>query len=482
MFSSVSHELLGPLNLISGPIDDVVADLEEKDGKRELLSMAQRNTRRLGRLVSMLMDISALDAGRLQNTFERVNLGILTRDVAALFRKTATKSKLHYTVLCDEKPRSVYVNREGWEKILCCLIENALKFTGEGFVRVCLEYTRHAAMLSVTCSATNIPGTHIEEFAQGLFPSERGPSRDREGDGNDSAISLMLAQKLVKVHHGDLEMERRMLRETQDGSAGTMFRVRLPLGASHLSAEEMAVSVDGDSMAKEAANGRSGCQFTDDLATWYPDIMADDTETTSSLQSTSSSETKCGRGIDPSGLNFVKEDRVLVVEDLPDAQQYMRSIFEPYCNVQVARSGKEAMRICDIQRPDLIIAEVEGVGVSQSKLCLADLAQMSGIELLDALRAGPRDQRTIPVILLTSIDDVRNAGVLRADDYLAKPFNARDLLTRANMQLQLGKKWRTMEMLFEERTQELRLLSDNSPAGIFRCDEYGRPVYNNPAW
>jgi len=80
----------------------------------------------------MLVDISNLDAGQLRGSFTRVNLGRLTRDVAGQFQKAASQAPLTYTVTCDEKPRNVYIDRERWEKILFCLIENALKYTAEG--------------------------------------------------------------------------------------------------------------------------------------------------------------------------------------------------------------------------------------------------------------------------------------------------------------------------------------------------------------
>jgi len=69
-----------------------------------------------------------------------------------------------------------------------------------------------------------------------------------------------------------------------------------------------------------------------------------------------------------------------------------------------------------------------------------------------------------------------------ADDYLAKPFNARELIARAHMQLQLGKKRRYLEAAFEERTAEMRTLAEFSPGGIFRCDENGSVTYTNSAW
>lgn len=77
---------------------------------------------RLSRLVAMLVDISNLEAGRMVGTFAKTNLGVITRDVAGLFAKAAAKVGLEYSIVCDEKHRNVYVDRDRWEKILFSLI------------------------------------------------------------------------------------------------------------------------------------------------------------------------------------------------------------------------------------------------------------------------------------------------------------------------------------------------------------------------
>lgn len=128
LFSNVSHELFTPLNLIAGPLDDVLADMA-KGSAHDALVMARRNVRYLTRLVSMLMDVSNLEAGRLKGSFREVNLGMVTRDVAGFFRTSAEATKLDFNVDCDVSPHSVFVDRERWDKILFNLIGNAISYT-----------------------------------------------------------------------------------------------------------------------------------------------------------------------------------------------------------------------------------------------------------------------------------------------------------------------------------------------------------------
>jgi signal transduction histidine kinase len=66
---------------VAGPLDDLMGEMPEGP-KKESLIMARRNVRRLTRLVSTLMDVSRLEAGRLKGSFRLVNLGLVTRDLA----------------------------------------------------------------------------------------------------------------------------------------------------------------------------------------------------------------------------------------------------------------------------------------------------------------------------------------------------------------------------------------------------------------
>lgn len=131
LFSNVSHELVTPLSLISGPLDDVLAELPP-GRQREALIMARRNAERLSRLVGMLMDISSLEAGSMASSFRRVNLGEVTRNVAAMFRHASDDAHLTYVVNCDMENNDVFIDRDKYEKIMFTLIGNSLRFTQSG--------------------------------------------------------------------------------------------------------------------------------------------------------------------------------------------------------------------------------------------------------------------------------------------------------------------------------------------------------------
>jgi CheY-like chemotaxis protein len=175
-------------------------------------------------------------------------------------------------------------------------------------------------------------------------------------------------------------------------------------------------------------------------------------------------------GVDLSSLFFEQSDVILVVDNTVDSLRYMRAIFEPVCKVIEARGAKEALELCRASPPNLVICDLV-------------MPYEGGDVVLAGLRNGTREMAMVPFIMLTTHDDTRPENALTADDYLSKPFNARDLLSRGHMQLQLGKRRRDIEDRFEERTSELRIMSENLPMGIFRArPEDGSITYCNAAW
>jgi PAS domain-containing protein len=111
-----------------------------------------------------------------------------------------------------------------------------------------------------------------------------------------------------------------------------------------------------------------------------------------------------------------------------------------------------------------------------------------GFQLIKALRADPKCSG-IPVLLLSARagDEARVEGLQAgADDYVVKPFSARELIARVNTHLELGRLRMELEARIKERTSELadselryKTLATLSPVGIFRTDKSGRCTYFN---
>jgi PleD family two-component response regulator len=227
---------------------------------------------------------------------------------------------------------------------------NALKYTMEGFIKVNLAYSRSnsEAVFTVTDSGVGIPASDINLVGE-RFHRVESVSRSHEGTG----IGLSLVKELIKLHGGSMELDSRTASETVDGSHGSTFRVRIPLGSDHLAKDAI------DDSAVQASQNSYGRGIVDEAMQWSRDresSSADSISTDSNGDSTATSSSS--RGLDPSTLYFRKEDVIMLVDDSFDTRRYMRSIFAPYCTIVEARDGQEALELCEKSPPNLIISDV----------------------------------------------------------------------------------------------------------------------------
>lgn len=467
-FSSVSHELFTPLSLISGPLDDALADAGPgglpRGRVRDNLEISQRNVRRLSRLVSMLMDMANLEAKQTKGltAFHQVNLGELVRNLASMFQKAATHAEIEFDMGdIDLTPRVTYVDRDRFERILFTLIGNALRFTLKGCVRISLRYEGGCALLAVEDTGVGIPRKDLEILGLPFWGDIGKKSNAHEGSGP----ALLYAKKLVQLHCGTISIDSHTAAESADGSHGSCFTVTLPLGFAHLPPESVMVARPSDGSALREFH----LSVLQDISVSHWGWVG--STSGGARRSVPSSEGfPIVAGINPDKLYFQPDDVVLIVDDLLDTRKYIRHIFEPFCTTLEARDGVEALEKVRERVPDLIIADTM-------------LPRMDGVQLLHALRTGTEHrEKLVPVILLTSQGSALSDGAFGADDYISKPFNARELIARAHMQLQLGKKRQMLEVAYHQRTSELQVLTDNMPVGIFRTNDEGVISYANPTW
>lgn len=406
LFNNVSHELLTPLSLVNGPLDDLASDVELDGPRLQLIKLARRNVRNVTRLVTMLLDLSNLEASQLKGAFRSVNLGAVTRDVANLFRSSAEKGNLSLTIDIDETPRDTFVIREKWEKILFSIIANAIKHTRAGSVHISLKYEGAEAVFAVKDTGSGIAAANLEEMNENFF-SNAGGGKYAPGTG----ITLMFINKFIEIHRGQLDVTSTTAAES-GGEHGSTFTVRIPLGNAHLppGAVDVAYSIS------PMDNFRRGVveQVRQWHRQWEASLFADE------LFDDEAASIPRVRSLNPGVMLFKKDDVVLVVDSNAESRAFLRSVFAPYCKVVEATDGKDALERVDGIAPDLIVID-------------ALLPQVSGHDFVRAMRTGQVMRKTTPIMVLTVNDD-RHSNQEGADDYLAKPFNPQELIARASLQ------------------------------------------------
>ncbi|HET7600986.1 MAG TPA: response regulator, partial [Gemmatimonadales bacterium] len=432
-FSNVSHEFRTPLTLQLGPLEDALNDAEEPlpPGQRERLEVAHRNSLRLLKLVNTLLDFSRIEAGRIHASFAPTDLASLTADLASTFRSATDRAGLSLEVACQPLPAPVYVDREMWEKIVLNLLSNAFKFTFVGGIRVALEPAEGAVRLVVADTGTGIPAAELPNVFKRFHRVRDARARTHEGTG----IGLALVQELVKLHGGRTEVASELGR-------GTRFTVTLPTGTAHLPDSQIVEET-------ATAAGLGAAPFVEEALRWLPGGEAADEGLASAPGGAASPSVASTRGA-----------RVLLADDNADMREYVARLLRGAgWSVETAADGAAALASAAERRPDLVLTDVMMPG-------------LDGFALLRELRSRPGTSG-VPVIMLSARagEESRVEGLdAGADDYLVKPFTARELVARVGATLHLARLRREAEAALRASEQRWRLAADGARLGSWELD------------
>ncbi|MCP3057492.1 ATP-binding protein [Myxococcus sp. K38C18041901] len=409
-FSNVSHEFRTPLTLMLGPTEDALAS-PERALRGADLETVHRNELRLLKLVNSLLDFSRIEAGRVQASYEPTDLAALTRDLASAFRSTVERAGLRLVVDCPSLPDAVWVDHEMWEKVVLNLLSNAFKFTFQGEIAVGLKWMGGQVELSVRDTGTGIPETELPHLFERFHRVEGAHGRSYEGSG----IGLALVQELVKLHSGEIRVASVL-------GQGTTFTVSVPTGSAHLPQERLhAQKTLASTWTRAEAFVREALGWLNISAAQLGDETAHDEEREERPIDARDERTLDAQGILPEG-------RVLVADDNADMRDYVRRLLAGRLTVEVVPDGQAALEAARAHPPDLVLTDVM-------------MPRLDGFGLLRELKADARTA-AVPVILLSARagEEATVEGLKAgANDYLVKPFSARELLARVEGNLQLAR-------------------------------------------
>ena len=394
-FANVSHEFRTPLTLILGPTEDVLAGVHGvlTAAAHDQIATVQRNALRLLKLVNTLLEFARSEAGRIEASYAPTDLAQLTGELASVFRSAIERAGVALRVDCEPLPEPVYVDREMWEKIVLNLVSNAFKFTFDGEIAVSLRVVDDRVELQVRDTGSGISTEHLPDLFKRFHRVQATRSRSYEGSG----IGLALVHDLVGLHGGVASVASTI-------GVGSTFTVSVPRGKAHLPAERI-------DAATASSQSVQGAEFLAEAMRWLP-----------------TSE----RGAAPSASGQSSAQRsaytILVADDNADLRGYVAGLLSPRYTVETVADGQSALEAALRRPPDLILSDVM-------------MPRLDGLGLLREIR-GHEATRTVPVILLSARagEDATVEGLeAGADDYLQKPFSARELLARVRTQLEMAK-------------------------------------------
>ncbi|HEY2722530.1 MAG TPA: ATP-binding protein, partial [Chitinophagaceae bacterium] len=417
-FSNISHEFRTPLTLMLGPLEELLNSPKELgEEQKNKIETTHRNAIRLLRLVNNLLDFSRIEAGKARAQFQLTNISEYTKELASIFRSVIENANLEFIVNMDSINKPVYVDKNMWEKIVLNLLSNAFKYTLQGSVSISIAEKNGCVELKVKDTGIGIPEEELPKMFQRFHRVQNAPGRSFEGTG----IGLSLVSELAKIHGGTVAVASRL-------GEGSEFAVVIPVGKNHLAADQVF---------------EKDMEYKQGLANTFLE------EAEALVKQAGGTSKKDFEGNQAGSY-------VLVVDDNADMRNYLKNLLGKLYQVETANNGIEALKKINKQAPSLVLSDTM-------------MPLMDGIELVKIIKAETKWNHT-PVILLSARagEESKIEGYeTGADDYLVKPFSARELMTRVKAQINLARKRKSTE-------DHLRNLFVQAPAiiHIFRGPEH----------
>lgn len=390
--ANTSHELRTPLHGIIGLTRSLLDGVRGKlpSEANYDLSLVEMSSRRLANLVNDILDFSKLKNRDIELQRSAVDIKTLTDTVIDILKPLLNKKPVEIKNLIEVDTPLLYADENRLQQIMFNLIGNAIKFTEKGEISISAEYNSasvsksETGMINIKISDT---GIGIEEdkldFIFESFEQANG-SISREYGG--SGIGLSIVKHLIELHGGNIFVK-------SDPGNGSTFNFSLPLGKKEKTTKQ---AIDEIPAIPEISN--------------FP-------------------EREYNSGVIHSNDNSKPTGNILIVDDDPVNLRVIKTFFhnENYRIVE-AQNGEETLELVNREKFDLILLDIMMPKISGYDVCRKIRESYSNFDL--------------PVIMLTAknnISDLVTGFESGANDYLVKPVNKEELLSRVKTLVTLKK-------------------------------------------
>jgi PAS domain S-box-containing protein len=223
--ANMSHEIRTPMNAILGFSEALLHKTSDHRHQQYLRTISSSGQTLLA-LIDDILDLSKIEAGRLEVRPEPQNLRRLIKDVHLVFKPELDRKGLDFILVLDQElPRWLLLDEIRIRQILMNLVGNAVKFTRSGFVRLAVHSVHQGEavgqtvdlFLEVEDSGIGIPASQQELIFENFRQQDNQRTREFGGTG----LGLAITRKLVELMQGTITLE------SEEGR-GALFRVRLP--------------------------------------------------------------------------------------------------------------------------------------------------------------------------------------------------------------------------------------------------------------
>ena len=388
-FANISHEFRTPLTLIIGQIETLL-DSEDDRNKKKKLASVNSNAEQLLALINQLLDLSKLEAGKMELYPEKQNLVSFLKNQLFSFESLSDAKNIVLNFSSSRAIIPVNFDAEKMEKVFINLFSNAIKFTNPGGrIDVAVEIPESDIVeIRVKDSGIGIEKDRLPYVFDRFYQVDPTNTRDYDGTG----IGLSLVNELVALHNGTIVAKSKV-------GVGSEFIIRLPFDGNDASPEtdpvlKEQVPIEADSSSKPLPD--------------FELLLSD------------------------------HDEIILIVEDNTDVRTFIREqLIEEY-KILEAANGREGIAVSQVTIPDLIITDLM-------------MPEMDGYEFSEKIRS---DEKTshIPIIMLTAkagLDPKIEGLEAGIDAYLNKPFHVKELRTTVRTLIQQRK---TLKKQFSNAT------------------------------
>jgi two-component system phosphate regulon sensor histidine kinase PhoR len=213
--SNVSHEMRTPLTAIKGYAETITGVNGEN---RQYLDIIKRHTDRLINIVKDLLILSELEERDIKKDFEKVDINLLLRNTVKIFEQRILEKGLKIELMLGKDIPSISADQLKLEQAFINLIDNAVKYTESGKIRVSSILEDGSVCVQIEDTGIGIPEKHLSRLFERFYTVDKSRSRSLGGTG----LGLSIVKHIVLQHTGTINVESKT-------DIGTIFRIALPI-------------------------------------------------------------------------------------------------------------------------------------------------------------------------------------------------------------------------------------------------------------
>ena len=376
-FANMSHELRTPLNsvltLTSILLQKMTGDLNSEQVRQ--LRIIKRNGERLLKLINDILDLSKIEAGRMEVVYSYFSITDTIEACIDTIRPLCDKKRLGLELKVDKKvPQYVFSDRDKIDHVLTNILSNSVKFTNKGKIVISVNINSKAKLLDISIKDTGL-GIDKRELKKIFRPFHQSENQSTPQNIVGTGLGLSISKELWQMLGGIISVESKK-------GKGTLFTLQLPL-------KEVSEREQIGKHKPSAADKR-------------------DSQKDNKRENYSKPENQ--------------KKRILLVDDNLDNQYAVKFILEDKgYHVSFAKDGEEGVKKAFKERPVLILMDMMMPGVD-------------GYQATEQIRAKKEFKKT-PIIAMTAKTKQEDGGkAIKAgcSDYLSKPFSLEDVVKKVN--------------------------------------------------